>query len=175
MAMETNKKEKTYENTDLFRARGSILVGQISFGKNCSVWYNTVIRADKATIEIGDNCNIQDNCVVHVDEGHAVRLGDNVTVGHSAIIHGCSIGDNSLVGMGAIIMNDAVIGKNCIIAAGALVTQGTIIPDGSMVMGSPGKIRRTLTGEEIEANLHNADHYVEISREYMANKYKVWE
>ena len=156
-------------------AEGACVVGNVTIADESSVWYNAVIRGDEARIVIGAGTNIQDNCVVHVDEGHAVRLGDNVTVGHSAIIHGCSIGDNSLVGMGAIIMNDAVIGKNCIIAAGALVTQGTIIPDGSMVMGSPGKIRRTLTEEEIEANLHNADHYVEISREYMANKYKVWE
>ena len=173
--MEKNSSRKHDENTALFRAQGSILAGQIRFGKNCSVWYNAVIRADKASIEIGDNVNIQDNCVVHVDEGHAVRIGDNVTVGHSAIIHGCRIGDNSLVGMGAVIMNDAVIGKNCIIAAGALVTQGTIIPDGSLVMGSPGKVRRSLTEEEMEQNLHNAVHYVEMSREYMEGKYPIWE
>ena len=172
--MDKNSRNSHDENTTLFRAKGSILAGQISFGENCSVWYNAVIRADKASIEIGDNVNIQDNCVVHVDEGHAVHIGNNVTVGHSAIIHGCSIGENSLVGMGAVIMNDAVIGKNCIIAAGALVTQGTIIPDGSLVMGSPGKVRRSLTEEEMEQNLHNAVHYVEMSREYMEGKYPIW-
>ena len=166
---------KDIENTALFRAEGSILAGQISFGKNCSVWYNAVIRADKASVVIGDNVNIQDNCVVHVDAGHAVHIADHVTIGHSAIIHGCRIGENSLVGMGAIIMNDAVIGKNCIIAAGALVPQGVVIPDGSLVMGSPGKVRRSLTEEEIRNNLHNALHYVEMSREYMAGKYPVWE
>ena len=173
--MEKNSSRKHDENTALFRAQGSILAGQIRFGKNCSVWYNAVIRADKASIEIGDNVNIQDNCVVHVDEGHAVRIGDNVTVGHSAIIHGCRIGDNSLVGMGAVIMNDAVIGRNCIIGAGALITQGMVVPDGSLVLGSPGKVRRALTKEETESNLHNAVHYVEMSREYMAGKYPVWE
>lgn len=173
--MEKGISRKPDENTGLFRARGSILAGQIHFGKNCSVWFNAVIRADKAVIEIGDNVNIQDNCVVHVDEGHGVRIGSNVTVGHSAIVHGCQIGDNSLVGMGAIIMNDAVIGKNCIIAAGALVTQGTLVPDGSLVMGSPGKVRRALTEDQIESNLLNAAHYVKMSREYMAGKYPVWE
>ena len=173
--MNRNISRKDMENTALFRAQGSILAGQIRFGKNCSVWYNAVIRADKAAIEIGDNVNIQDNCVVHVDEGYAVCIGNNVTVGHSAIVHGCSIGENSLVGMGAIIMNDAVIGKNCIVAAGALVPQGAIIPDGSLVVGSPGKVRRSLTKEETESNLHNAVHYVEMSREYMAGKYPVWE
>ena len=164
--MNRNISRKDMENTALFRAQGSILAGQIRFGKNCSVWYNAVIRADKAAIEIGDNVNIQDNCVVHVDEGHAVCIGNNVTVGHSAIVHGCSIGENSLVGMGAIIMNDAVIGKNCIIGAGSLVTKGVVIPDNSLAFGRPAKIVRQVTEEEIESNRYDAQFYIREAEEY---------
>ena len=103
--------------------------------------------------------------MVHVDLRHSVRIGDNVTIGHSAIVHGCTIGDNTLIGMGAIVLNGARIGKNCIIGAGALVTQGTDIPDGSLAVGSPAKVVRALTADEIEENHRNAMHYVEIERE----------
>ena len=164
--MNRNISRKDMENTALFRAQGSILAGQIRFGKNCSVWYNAVIRADKAAIEIGDNVNIQDNCVVHVDEGHAVCIGNNVTVGHCAIVHGCSIGENSLVGMGAIIMNDAVIGKNCIIGAGAVVKERAVVPDGTMMVGVPAKPVRALAPEQI-AFLEQTSPYVALSKEYL--------
>lgn len=140
-------------------ARGAVLVGEVTLGEESSVWYNAVIRADNAPIVIGACSNIQDCCVLHVDEGHPIQIGDGVTVGHGAILHGCTIGDNSLVGMGAVVLNGAQIGKNCIIGASALVTQGMQVPDGSMVMGVPAKVRRMLTEEEIESNRRAAEEY----------------
>ena len=110
-------------------AEGAVVKGQVTMADGASVWYNATVRGDSEPIEIGRNSNIQDNAVVHVDLSHSVRIGDNVTIGHSAIVHGCTIGDNTLIGMGAIVLNGARIGKNCIIGAGALVTQGTDIPD----------------------------------------------
>ena len=122
----------------------------MTIGKDSSVWYNAVIRADTDRIMIGEATNIQDNCVLHVDAGHPLTVGNGVTVGHSAILHGCTIGDNTLIGMGSIILNDAVIGKDCIIGAGTLVTQKKNIPDGSLVYGNPAKVVRALTEEEME-------------------------
>ena len=140
-------------------ARGAVLVGDISLGETSSVWYNAVARADNAPIQIGARSNIQDCCVLHVDEGHPIRIGDGVTVGHGAILHGCTIDDNSLVGMGAVVLNGAHIGKNCIIGASALVTQGMQIPDGSLVMGVPARVCRPLSEAEIESNRHAAEEY----------------
>lgn len=150
----------------VFLAEGSIVIGDVTIKENSSIWFHAVVRAERDTIEIGAGSNIQDNCVVHVDKGHPVKIGDGVTIGHGAIIHGCSIGDNTLIGMGAVIMNGAKIGKNCIIAAGALVTQNTVIEDGSMVLGSPGKVRRKLDETEIEHNRKNALMYVDEAKEY---------
>ena len=141
------------------------IIGDVVIKENGSVWYQAVVRADNDRIEIGSGSNVQDSCVLHADAGYPVKIGDYVTVGHGAIIHGCEIGDNTLVGMGAIILNGAKIGKNCLIAAGALVTQGKEIPDGSMVMGSPAKIRRELTKEEIAGNRESAEEYIELGRE----------
>ena len=132
-------------------ARGAVLVGEVTLGEESSVWYNAVVRADNAPIVIGARSNIQDCCVLHVDEGHPIQIGDGVTVGHGAILHGCTIGDNSLIGMGAVVLNGAQIGKNCIIGASALVTQGMQVPDGSMLLGVPARVRRPLTEEEITA------------------------
>ena len=140
-------------------ARGAVLVGDISLGEKSSVWYNAVARADNAPIQIGARSNIQDCCVLHVDEGHPIRIGDGVTVGHGAILHGCTIDDKSLVGMGAVVLNGAHIGKNCIIGASALVTQGMQIPDGSLVMGVPARVCRPLSEAEIESNRHAAEEY----------------
>ena len=141
-------------------ARGAVLVGDISLGETSSVWYNAVARADNAPIQIGARSNIQDCCVLHVDEGHPIRIGDGVTVGHGAILHGCTIDDNSLVGMGAVVLNGAHIGKNCIIGASALVTQGMQIPDGSLVMGVPARVCRPLSEAEIESNRRAAEEYI---------------
>lgn len=152
-----------------FIARGAIVAGDVTLGENTSIWYHTTVRAEHAKIQIGDNTNIQDNCVVHVDANGSVQIGNGVTVGHGAIVHGCKVGDNTLVGMGAILLNDAVIGKNCIIGAGTLITQNTRIPDNSLVLGNPGKVKRSVTAQEIEANKRNAMHYVEESKSYDVN------
>ena len=142
-------------------ARGAVLVGEVILGEESSVWYNAVVRADNAPIVIGARSNIQDCCVLHVDEGHPIQIGDGVTVGHGAILHGCTIGDNSLIGMGAVVLNGAQIGKNCIIGASALVTQGMQVPNGSMLLGVPAKVRRPLTEEEIESNRRAAEEYIQ--------------
>lgn len=154
--------------SNVYLAKGSIVRGDVTLAQDCSVWFNAVIRAEAAPVTVGANTNIQDNCVIHVDFGTEVRIGENVTIGHGAIVHGCTIGDNTLVGMGAIILNHASIGKNCIIGAGALVTQNAIIPDNSLVLGSPGKVVRTVTTEEAESNRKNADYYAKEAAMYAA-------
>lgn len=147
-------------------AEGAIVLGDVIIEENASIWFHATIRGDRAAIIIGKNSNIQDNCVVHVDEAHPVTIGENVTIGHSAVIHGCRIGDNSLIGMGAILLNGCVIGKNCIIGAGALITQNTIIPDHSLAFGNPAKVKRTVTNEEIATNKQNALFYAAEAKTY---------
>lgn len=146
-------------------AEGAIVNGNLSIGEESSVWYHATVRADRAEITIGNRSNIQDNAVVHVDEGFPVHIGNNVTIGHGAVIHGCTIKDNTLIGMGAILLNGARVGTNCIVGAGALVTQNMLIPDNSLVIGSPAKVMRQVTAEEIQGNLKNAEEYVKESRE----------
>ena len=147
-----------------FIAPGAIVLGDITLGEDVNIWYHATVRGDRAPIVIGKGSNIQDNCVVHVDEGYPVTIGEHVTVGHGAILHGCTIGDNSLIGMGAILLNGAVIGKNCIVAAGTLVTQNMQVPDNSLVMGNPGKIKRAVTEEEVAGNIRNAAFYVQEAK-----------
>jgi len=144
-----------------FIAPGAEVAGDVELGKAASIWYHAVVRGDRAPIRIGRGSNIQDNCVIHVDAGFPVEIGENVTVGHGAILHGCTVGNQSLIGMGAILMNGCRIGKNCIVGAGTLITQGTVIPDNSLVLGNPGKVKRQVTEEEIEGNLRNARLYAE--------------
>ena len=146
-------------------AEGAVVKGQVTMADGASVWYNATVRGDSEPIEIGRNSNIQDNAVVHVDLSHSVRIGDNVTIGHSAIVHGCTIGDNTLIGMGAIVLNGARIGKNCIIGAGALVDPGHRIFLTEALHLVSAKVVRALTADEIEENHRNAMHYVEIARE----------
>ncbi len=148
----------------VFIAPGAIVLGDVTLGEDVGIWYHATVRADRAPVTIGNCSNIQDNAVVHVDEGYGVSIGENVTIGHGAIIHGCTIGDNSLIGMGAIVMNGAKIGKNCIVGAGALVLQNMIVPDNSLLLGNPAKIKRQVTEEEIAASLRNAEVYVEEAR-----------
>ncbi len=155
-----------YIHETAFIAPGAIVRGDVTIGEDCSIWYHATIRGDRASIRIGRASNIQDNCVVHVDSEHPVAIGENVTVGHGAILHGCTIEDNTLIGMGAILLNGCHIGCNCIIGAGALITQGAVIPDNSVVLGNPGKVKREVTSEEKESILHNARHYVEESKSY---------
>lgn len=162
--MHTIKNPVIAEN--VYIAPGAIVCGDVTLMENTSVWFHAVVRAETGSVVIGTDTNIQDGCVIHVDQGANVTIGNQVTIGHNATIHGCSIGDNTLIGMGAIIMNHAVIGKNCIVAAGALVTQNTIIPDNSLVMGNPAKIKRTVTAEEIAHNQQNAAHYIAQAAAY---------
>lgn len=147
-------------------AQGAVVLGDVAVGEDVGIWFHATVRGDRAPITIGRGSNIQDNCVVHVEPAHPVVIGENVTIGHSAVIHGCAIGDNSLIGMGAILMNGCKIGKNCVVGAGALVTQNTIIPDNSLVLGNPAKVKREVTSEEILSNIKNAVHYVAEAREY---------
>ena len=145
----------------VFIAEGAQVIGNVQIGEESSVWYNTVLRGDVNTIRIGARTNIQDLSVVHVEKGtHPTRLGDDVTVGHHVVIHGCTIGNRVLVGIGAIVLNGVVIEDDAFIAAGTLLTPGTIVPSGSMVMGTPGKVKRTLTDAERAGLLTSAAGYV---------------
>lgn len=149
----------------VYEAAGSVVEGDVTIGEDCGLWYNAVVRGDEDSITIGKHTNVQDNATIHEDAGYPVKIGNGVTIGHNAIVHGCTIGDNSLIGMGAIVLDGAKIGKNCIIGAGALVTHNTEIPDGHMAFGSPAKVVRVCTDEEIAANKHNAKVYVDLARE----------
>lgn len=142
------------------------VMGDVTLGKDASVWYGAVVRGDDAKITIGSRTNIQDNCTLHCDEGYDLFVGDDVTVGHGCILHGCEIGSGSLVGMGSVVLNGAKIGKNCLIGAGALVTGKMDAPDGSMIIGSPAKVKRELTDEEICGNMESAAFYVECAKEH---------
>ena len=153
-----------------FIAKGASVYGNVTIKKEANVWYNATIRSVDDPIVIGEGTNIQDNAVVHTDKGYVVEIGSLVTIGHGAIIHGCSIGDNSLIGMGAIILNGAKVGNNCIVGAGALITKNTIIPDNSLVLGSPAKVIREVTQEEIRASIDNAKLYIEERLIYAENE-----
>ena len=151
----------------VFIADGARVLGDVEIGEDCGVWFNAVIRADSAKVNIGSRSNIQDNAVIHTSKDFGVCIGDNVTVGHGAIVHGCTVENNVMIGMGAIVLNGAVIEENCIIGAGALVTQGKVIPAGSLVFGNPARVVRALSGDEIRSITDNADSYVNEAREYM--------
>lgn len=155
-----------------FISPSASLSGNITLAEDASIWHHATLRADDGPIRIGRGSNVQDNAVLHMDPGGEVELGEFVTVGHGAIIHGCKVGDNTLIGMGAILMNHANIGRNCIIGAGTLVTQGMEIPDNSLVIGSPGRIKRRVTEEEIRTSRQNAEHYVEKARGAQAEQCK---
>ena len=158
-----DKSAKIAEDANI--AKQSVIIGDVTIGRDSCVLYYSVLRGDEAPIVIGEETNIQENCTVHVSRNMPVRIGKNVTVGHNAVIHSCTIGDRTLIGMGAVILDGAQIGNDCIIGAGSLVTKNTIIPDGSLVMGSPAKIKRNLTWEEKLGNLENSKEYVSVSRE----------
>ena len=147
-------------------APNASVIGEVSLGENASVWFGVVIRCDNEPITIGKDTNIQDNSVLHSDPGMPLTIGEGVTVGHKAMLHGCTVGDNSLIGIGATVLNGAVIGKNCIVGAHALITEGKVIPDNSLVVGSPGRVMKTL-GEAQEQMLKmSALHYVENAKRF---------
>lgn len=149
-----------------FVAPNAAVIGNVTLGDRASVWFSCVLRGDSERIEIGDNTNIQDGTVVHADPGFPCVVGNNVTVGHNAMLHGCTVGDGSLVGINAVVLNGAVIGKGCLIGANALVTEGMVIPDGSLVLGSPAKIKGQLSQEQQLGVMHNADHYVANAKRF---------
>ena len=149
------------------------VVGDVHMAADSSVWFSSVVRGDTATISIGEGTNIQDGSVLHADVGIPLTIGKHVTVGHMVQLHGCTIGDESLIGIGAVVLNGAKIGKNCLVGAGSLVTEGKEFPDGSMILGSPAKVVRELTPEQIEGLRHSAQHYVTNKNRFKAGLKKI--
>lgn len=144
---------------------GAVIAGDVVIGAGSSVWCNAVIRADMGSAVIGKGSNVQDCCVIHMGSGGRVEIGDNVSVGHGCILHGCTIKNGALIGMGSIVLDGAVIGENSMIGAGSLVTKDTVIPEGALAFGRPAKVVRQLTAEEIAANAQNAAGYVKLAKE----------
>ena len=161
--------KKPILNNPAFIAESADIYGNVQIEEECSVFFHATIRSENNLIHIGRRTNIQDGCVLHTDTGFDMNIGESCTIGHGAILHGCEIGDETLIGMGAIILNGAKIGKHCIIGAGAMVTQGKVIPDGSLVVGAPGKVIRQVSDEDIRANMESADGYVEEGYAYAAH------
>lgn len=160
----SNIEKKTIIHEDTFIAETADVIGDVTIGEGSSMWYSSVVRGDMSYIKIGTNTNIQDNATLHVDKDSPCIVGNYVTVGHNAILHSCKIGNNCIIGMGAIVLNNANIGDNCIIAAGSLITEGAVIPPNSLVMGSPGKVRREISEEEVKSIKENATRYEELWR-----------
>ena len=154
------------DDGDFWVAPNAQVIGAVTLESGVGVWFGVVLRGDNEPITIGEGSNIQENTVAHTDLGYPVTIGKNCTIGHSAIIHGCTVGDNSLIGMGATVLTGAVIGKNCLIGAGALVTEGKVIPDGSLVVGMPAKVIRDLDTEAIEGLKQSALHYQDNMRRF---------
>lgn len=149
----------------------SVILGDVSIGENSTVLFHAVLRGDDDSIRVGKYSNIQDNCTVHADRGYPAVIGDCVTVGHNAVVHGCTVGDGSLIGMGAIVLNGAQIGKECLIGAGSVVLEGTVIPDGCLAVGCPAKVKRSLTEEERRKLYDSSWSYVETGRKLKKDGY----
>jgi len=156
-----------------FVADSAALIGKVTVEANASVWFGVTIRGDNERITIGENSNVQESTVMHTDMGFPLVVGKNVTIGHQAMLHGCTIGDGALIGIQAVILNGAVIGKGCLVGAGALVTEGKQFPDYSLIIGSPAKAVRTLTAEEIERLQGNADNYVQRGQMFKTQLNKI--
>ncbi len=145
---------------DYFVADSASVIGSVHLGDNASVWFGAVLRGDNDWLTVGSHSNVQDLAVLHTDPGYPLTIGAYCTIGHKVMLHGCTIGDNSLIGINAVILNGARIGRNCLIGAGALITEGKEIPDGSLVVGAPGKVARVLTAEQIAGLTRSAEGYV---------------
>ena len=150
---------------EVYIAPNATVVGDVTLHKNANIWYNAVLRGDSGAIVIGEGTNVQDHCVIH----EKTTIGNNCTIGHSAIVHGCTIGDGCVIGMGAIVLTGAVLGDGCLVGAGALVTGKTVAPAGSMLLGSPAKVVKELTQEQIDTQIHDAQHYVELAKEQFSD------
>ncbi len=151
-----------------FVAHNATVLGQVTLEKDASVWFNCVLRGDTDRLTVGEGSNVQDGSVLHTDHGIQLVIGKNVTVGHLVMLHGCTIGDNTLIGIKSVILNRTKVGKNCIIGANTLLPEGKDIPDGSLVMGSPGKVIRPLTPQEIAMNTLSAQHYIHNGKRYLS-------
>ena len=162
-------KQLNKDNLDFWVAPNAVVIGDVSLKKNASVWFGSVLRGDNDPIILGENSNIQDNSVCHTDDGMPLIIGDNVTVGHKVILHSCTVGDNSLIGMGSTVLNKAKIGNNCLLGANSLVTEGKEFPDNSLIVGSPAKVKRELTDMEKKIIELSALHYVENMKKFRVN------
>ena len=160
-----NKKLKT-SSEDYWIAPNATVIGDVTLSEDVSIWFGSTLRGDNEPIFVGEGSNIQEGSIIHTDPGFKCTIGNNVTVGHMAMLHGCEIGDGSLIGINSVILNGAKIGKNCIIGAKALITENAVIPDGSMVMGIPAKVKRELSEEEQQLPTLNSKFYVENYKRY---------
>ena len=160
-----NKKKPCVADTAYIHET-AVIIGDVTIGENVSIWPGVVIRADINCVTIGNGTNIQDNTVIHVDHDKPTRIGSNVTIGHAAIIHACTVGDCALIGMGATVLDGATIGDHAMVGANALVSPGTQLPSKSLSVGMPARVKRDLTAEELTALLESANHYSELAREY---------
>lgn len=163
-----NYKPKVHETC--FIAEGSVIVGDVSIGENTSIWYNCVIRGDLAEIEIGKNTNIQDGSILHCSGNNKLKIGNNVTIGHRAVLHSCNIADKCLIGIGAIILDGANIPTNCFVGAGTVVGSKLTIPEGSLVIGNPAVVKKKLTDKDISELENNIEKYLELAEEYKSSK-----
>ena len=161
-----DKKPQLPPQGEYWIADNAVVIGDVILKSGASVWFGATVRADNETMTIGENTNIQDGSVLHSDPGSPLTIGAGVTVGHMVMLHGCTIGENTLIGIGAVVLNRAVVGKNCLIGANALIPEGKVIPDGSLVMGQPGKVVRELTEAQIAALTMSAQHYVQNWKRY---------
>ena len=166
--LEDKKVKNLGEN---WSASNASIIGDVTLEKNTSIWFNVTLRGDVENIHIGEGSNVQDGSVLHTDPGYPLKIGKDVTIGHLVMLHGCTIGDNSLIGIGAVILNNAKIGKNCIIGSKTLITENKEIPDNSLVVGSPGKIVRKVTEQEVNSITKNAVHYQENWKKYSKSIY----
>lgn len=166
MIYQLQDRSVTFNGAGHFIAPNATVIGSVRLEARCSVWFNAVIRADNDLITIGPDSNVQDGAVLHTDAGVKLTLGKGVTIGHKAMLHGCEVGDYTLVGINAVVLNRARIGKHCLIGANALIPEGMEIPDGSMVVGSPGKIKKTLTDQQMQMLELSAAHYVDNAKRY---------
>ena len=167
MIYKLGDREPVFEGDGHFVAPNASIVGSVTLKQGASVWFNAVLRGDNDLIQIGSNSNIQDGAVLHTDPGIALIIGDNVTVGHQAMLHGCTIGNNSLIGIGSTVLNNASIGNQCIVGAHSLITEDKSFPDGILILGSPAKVVRELTEQEIESLKSFADVYVRNGRRFL--------
>ena len=166
MIIDFNNKRLETDGDDFWIAPNATVIGNVKLLKDASVWFNAVLRGDVELITVGQGSNVQDCAIIHTDPGFPCTIGKNVTVGHLAMLHGCEIGDGSLIGIGSVILNGAKIGKNCIIGSKALVTEGMEIPDGAMVLGIPGKVKKILNEEEQSVVSLGAEHYIQNYKKY---------